>query len=390
MKKNKIATIAVRNGLTSDKQHHAVVPPIYLSTNFQFPSLGLVPEYDYARSGNPTRTLLESTLGKLEQGAGAVVTNCGMSAINLVLSLLSAKDTLIAPNDCYGGSYRLFDSLAKKGAFKAHFICQSDSMAFDKALEKKPAMIWLETPSNPLLNVVDIDEICRKAHAVGALVCVDNTFLSPILQQPLTLGADIVVHSTTKFINGHSDMVGGVVIAKDNALIDTLHWWGNCIGATGNAFDSYMILRGLRTLNIRMRQHEENCTKVLAYLLDEPLVRIIYHPALPTHPGHMIAKKQQSGFGAMLAIELDGDEKALKRFLCSLKLFTLAESLGGVESLVCHPVSMTHRAMSDSAQKKAGLSATLLRFSIGLEDAADLIADLKNAFDKVRKSNECH
>lgn len=382
-----LATIAVRAGITTDQAYHAVVPPIYLSTNFQFPTFGEVPIFDYARGGNPTRDILENTLAALENGAGAVVTNGGMSAINLVLCLLSPQDLLIAPHDCYGGTYRLFDSYAKKGAFQLRFIDQSDSNAVDVALEQKPALVWIETPSNPLLRVVDIAEICEKAHRQGALVGVDNTFLSPALQQPLNLGADLVVHSTTKFINGHSDMVGGVVIAKDETMAQTLQWWGNCIGATGSAFDSYMILRGLKTLDVRMRQHEENCAAILNYLQTEPMVGALYHPALPAHSGHLIAKKQQSGFGAMLSFEFKPEKSALTLFLSSLKLFTLAESLGGVESLICHPASMTHRAMSDDAQALAGISPSLLRLSVGLESSVDLIADLEQAFNKVREKH---
>ncbi|PKF51545.1 O-succinylhomoserine (thiol)-lyase [Enterovibrio nigricans] len=388
MNDKKSATIAVRTGITTDSQHHAVVPPIYLSTNYEFPEFGEVPTYDYARGGNPTRSLLEKALSELEHGAGAVVTNCGMSAINLMLSLLSPDDLIVAPHDCYGGTYRLFDSRAKKGAFNVAFVDQTNSTALNAALENNPKLVWIETPSNPLLRVVDIAEICKKAQAVGAWVAVDNTFLSPALQQPLTLGADFVVHSTTKFINGHSDTVGGVVVAKDAELADELKWWGNCIGATGNAFDSYMTLRGLRTLNVRMRQHEENSAAILELLKHEPLVKVIYHPSLPEHPGHEIAKKQQSGFGGMLSFELKGSEEELKLFLGSLKLFSLAESLGGVESLVTHPGSMTHRAMSDEAQAEAGIAATLLRLSIGLEDHSDLVADLKYAFDKVRESQQ--
>lgn len=385
MNDKKSATIAVRAGIACDKQYNAVVPPIYLSTNYQFPELGALPTYDYARGGNPTRATLENALAQLERGAGAVVTNCGMSAINLVLTLLSPDDLLIAPHDCYGGTYRLFETYAKKGAFKVCFVDQCDELALEAALKNKPKLIWIESPSNPLLRVVDIAHVAKKAQAIGALVGVDNTFLSPVFQQPLRLGADIVVHSTTKFINGHSDTMGGVVIAKDAALVEHFQWWGNCIGATGNAFDSYMILRGLRTLQVRMRQHEENAAAVLDYLKDESLVSVIYHPALTEHKGHLIAKKQQSGFGAILSFEIKGAQSELKDFLSSLKLFTLAESLGGVESLVCHPATMTHRAMSPQAQENAGISMNLLRLSVGLEDATDLVADLKQAFTKVRE-----
>ncbi|MDD9195198.1 O-succinylhomoserine (thiol)-lyase [Aliivibrio sp. S3MY1] len=381
MSERKPATIAVRTGIETDSQHNAVVPPIYLSTNYSFPEFGDVPKYDYARSGNPTRTQLETTLSDLECGAGAVVTNCGTSALNLMVSaLLGPDDLIIAPHDCYGGTYRLFNTRANKGDFQTLFVDQSDSDALDAAIAKKPKLILLETPSNPLVRVVDIAEICQKAAKVGALVAVDNTFLSPVLQQPLTLGADFVLHSTTKYINGHSDVVGGVLISKTQEHANELAWWGNCIGATGTAFDSYLTLRGIRTLSARMRVHEENAMEVLKYLQEEALVGTIYHPSLPDHPGHEIAKRQQAGFGAMLSFELNGSLEQLKVFVKELKYFSLAESLGGVESLIAHPGTMTHRAMSDQAQAEAGLVPTLLRISVGLEDSRDLIADLKQAF----------
>ncbi|EHN69364.1 O-succinylhomoserine (thiol)-lyase [Aliivibrio fischeri] len=381
MSERKPATIAVRTGIETDSQHNAVVPPIYLSTNYSFPEFGDVPKYDYARSGNPTRTQLETTLSDLEGGAGAVVTNCGTSALNLMVSaLLGPDDLIVAPHDCYGGTYRLFNTRANKGDFQTLFVDQSNTEALDAAIAKKPKLILLETPSNPLVRVVDIAEICQKAAQVGALVAVDNTFLSPVLQQPLSLGADFVIHSTTKYINGHSDVVGGVLIAKTKEHADDLAWWGNCIGATGTAFDSYLTLRGIRTLGARMRVHEENAIEVLKCLQEQPLVGTIYHPSLPEHPGHEIAKRQQAGFGAMLSFELNGSLEQLKVFVKELKYFSLAESLGGVESLIAHPGTMTHRAMSDEAQEEAGLAPTLLRLSVGLEDSRDLIADLQQAF----------
>ncbi|MUK68119.1 O-succinylhomoserine (thiol)-lyase [Aliivibrio fischeri] len=381
MSERKPATIAVRTGIETDSQHNAVVPPIYLSTNYSFPEFGDVPKYDYARSGNPTRTQLETTLSDLEGGAGAVVTNCGTSALNLMVSaLLGPDDLIVAPHDCYGGTYRLFNTRANKGDFQTLFVDQSNTEALDAAIAKKPKLILLETPSNPLVRVVDIAEICQKAAQVGALVAVDNTFLSPVLQQPLSLGADFVIHSTTKYINGHSDVVGGVLIAKTKEHADELAWWGNCIGATGTAFDSYLTLRGIRTLGARMRVHEENAMEVLKCLQEQSLVGTIYHPSLPDHPGHEIAKRQQAGFGAMLSFELNGSLEQLKVFVKELKYFSLAESLGGVESLIAHPGTMTHRAMSDEAQEEAGLAPTLLRLSVGLEDSRDLIADLQQAF----------
>ena len=383
MSTRKPATIAVRTGIESDSQYHAVVPPIYLSTNYGFPAFGEVPQYDYTRSGNPNRGLLEQALYDLESGKGAVVTNCGTSALNLwVSAFLGPDDLIVAPHDCYGGTYRLFNTRANKGDFKVQFVDQSDQQALDAAIVKKPKLILLETPSNPLVRVVDIADVCEKAKQVGALVAVDNTFLTPVYQKPLELGADFVIHSTTKYINGHSDVIGGVVITKTEEHAEELAWWGNCIGATGTPFDSYMTLRGIRTLGARMRVHEESSQQVLAYLQTQSLVAKIYHPSLPEHPGHDIAKKQQSGFGSMLSFEFAGSFDQLKVFVKELELFSLAESLGGVESLICHPASMTHRAMGEEALAEAGVSQQLLRLSVGLEDAQDLIADLEQAFAK--------
>lgn len=374
-------THAVKSGIASDKQFGSVVPPIYLSTNYTFEAYGQKREFDYSRSGNPTRNTLGQALAELEQGAGAVITGSGMGAINLVaLALLKADDLLVAPHDCYGGTYRLFQYMAARGSYRVRFVDQGDADALAAALAEKPKLVWVETPSNPLLRVVDVTAICAAAHQVGALVAVDNTFLSPLLQQPLALGADIVVHSTTKYINGHSDVVGGAVIAKTPELAEQLAWWGNCLGHTGGAFDAYLTLRGLRTLAPRLRQHQENAAAIIGYLQSQSLVSKIYHPSLPSHPGHEIAKRQQQGFGAMLSFEASFDLEQMKRFLGSLELFCLAESLGGVESLVAHPASMTHAGMDPEARRVAGISDQLLRLSVGIEHVEDLIADLDRAF----------
>ena len=374
-------THAVKSGIAADNQFGAVVPPIYLSTNYTFAGFGEKRQYDYSRSGNPTRDTLAQALAALEGGAGAVITGSGMGAVNLVAeALLTSQDLLIAPHDCYGGTYRLFQHVAARGNYRVLFVDQGDGEALAAALAQKPKLVWVETPSNPLLRVVDVTAICEAAHAVGALVAVDNTFLSPLLQQPLALGADVVVHSTTKYINGHSDVVGGAVIAKDPALVEKLAWWGNCLGHTGGAFDSYLTLRGLRTLAPRLRTHQENAAAIIAYLQQQPFVTHIYHPSLPTHTGHAIAKRQQQGFGAMLSFEVAFNSAQMQRFLMALELFCLAESLGGVESLVAHPASMTHAGMDPQARLVAGISDQLLRLSVGIEHAGDLINDLDQAF----------
>ncbi|MBT1444145.1 cystathionine gamma-synthase [Shewanella sp. JM162201] len=377
MTQRKAATIAVRQGIESDTQHGAIVPPIYLSTNYSFDGHKNPRKFDYSRSGNPTRCILGEALAELEQGATGIVTCTGMAAVTLVTSLLGPDDLLIVPHDCYGGSYRLFTNLAKKGAFKLLVVDQTNAAALADAIAQKPRMVWLETPSNPLLRVVDIEAIAAASHKVDALVVVDNTFLSPILQQPLLLGADIVIHSTTKYINGHSDVVGGAVIAKDPELGETLHWWSNALGLTGGAFDSYLTLRGIRTLGVRVREHQANAQRIVEVLKNSPQVSKIYYPGLADHPGHEIAARQQKGFGAMLSFELIGGEKEVVAFLDALEHFSVAESLGGVESLVAVPATMTHRAMVPEARAEAGIKDTLLRLSVGIEDAEDLVADIK-------------
>ncbi|MBK5145634.1 cystathionine gamma-synthase [Budviciaceae bacterium BWR-B9] len=384
--KRKQATIAVRGGLNSDEQYGCVVPPIHLSSTYNFIDFNQPRAHDYSRRGNPTRDVVQSALAELEGGSSAVLTSSGMSAIHLVCTaLLTPDDLLIAPHDCYGGSYRLFDSLARRGAYRVLFVDQGDEQALAAALAQKPKLVLIESPSNPLLRVVDIAKVCQAAHQAGALAVVDNTFLSPILQQPIALGADIVLHSCTKYLNGHSDVVAGVVICKDEALGVDLAWWANNIGVTGAAFDSYLLLRGLRTLGPRMKQQQQNAQAVIAYLQQQPQVKTLYHPSLPENPGHEIARKQQLGFGAMLSFEFDGDEQAMRKFLAALELFTLAESLGGVESLISHAATMTHAGMAAEARKAAGISDRLLRISVGIEDSEDLIADLEQAFQASAK-----
>ncbi|WP_410012697.1 cystathionine gamma-synthase [Sodalis sp. C49] len=382
----KQATIAVRSGLNNDEQFGCVVPPITLSSTYNFTDFNQPRVHDYSRRGNPTRDVVQRALAELEGGAGAVMTSSGMSAIHLVCTVfLQPGDLLVAPHDCYGGSYRLFDSLSKRGAYRVKFVDQGDAGALQAALDEKPKLVLIETPSNPLLRVVDITAICQAAHRAGALCVVDNTFMSPALQQPLALGADLVVHSCTKYLNGHSDVVAGTVIAKDDALATELAWWANNIGVTGAAFDSYLLLRGIRTLAPRIRQQQSNALDIVAYLQQQPLVKKLYYPGLPDNAGHEIACRQQKGFGAMLSFEVNGDESVLRRFLASLELFTLAESLGGVESLISHAATMTHAGMAPAARAAAGISETLLRVSVGIEDSEDLIADLEQAFQAAAK-----
>ena len=372
-------TRAVRAGIESDTQHGAVVPPLHLSTNYAFEGLGGKRPYDYSRSGNPTRDLLGNALAELEQGAGAVVTSSGMSAVALALELVPAGASVLAAHDCYGGTWRLLDAWARKGRFNIAFADLTDPASLAAGLAHKPALVWVETPSNPLLRITDIRHVAQAAHGVGALLVVDNTFLSPALQQPLVLGADVVVHSTTKYINGHSDVVGGAVVAREAAVFDQLKWWANCNGLTGAPFDSYLTLRGLRTLSVRLRQHQENTARIADQLERHEAVSKVYYPGLTSHAGHALAARQQQGFGAMLSFELEGELPRIEAFVDGLQYFSLAESLGGVESLIAHPASMTHASMAVEARRTAGISDSLLRLSVGIEDGDDLLHDLDAA-----------
>ncbi len=293
-------------------------------------------------------------------------------------------DLLVAPHDCYGGSYRLFDSLAKRGCYRVLFVDQGDEQALRAALAEKPKLVLVESPSNPLLRVVDIAKICHLAREVGAVSVVDNTFLSPALQNPLALGADLVLHSCTKYLNGHSDVVAGVVIAKDPDVVTELARWANNIGVTGGAFDSYLLLRGLRTLVPRMELAQRNAQAIVKYLQTQPLVKKLYHPSLPENQGHEIAARQQKGFGAMLSFELDGDEQTLRRFGRAVVVYA-GGIIRGVESLISHAATMTHAGMAPEARAAAGISETLLRISTGIEDGEDLIADTENGFRAANK-----
>ena len=377
------ATAAVRAGIDRDTAYGAVTPPIVLSSNFSFAGFAQKREYDYTRSGNPTRDLLAEALAELEGGAGAVVTATGMGAITLVLNaLLQPGERLVVPHDAYGGSWRLFNALAKKGHFELITADLTDPRSLADALAQSPKLVLIETPSNPLLRITDLRFVIDAAHKAGARAVVDNTFLSPALQTPIAFGADVVLHSTTKYINGHSDVVGGAVIARDEETHQQLVWWANALGLTGSPFDSFLTLRGLRTLDARLRAHQENANAIAALLDTHPAVSKVYFPGLPLHPGHAVAARQQKGFGAMLSLELEGGEEAVRAFVEGLRYFTLAESLGGVESLVAHPATMTHAAMTPEARAKAGISDGLLRLSVGIEATDDLLADLAAALSR--------
>jgi len=374
-------TRAVRAGIDSDTQHGAVMPPLYLSSNFAFAGLGEPRPYDYSRTANPTRDLLATALADLEEGAGATVTASGMAAIHLVCQLLNPGDLVIGPRDCYGGTFRLFTQCARRGLFKVELVDQADPVALADAMSRQPRLVWVESPTNPLMRIIDLAALAAQAKDCGALTAVDNTFLSPALQRPLTLGADLVVHSTTKYLNGHSDMIGGAVIAATPELHEQMRYWGNAMGLSGSPFDSFLNLRGLRTLHVRIRQHEINAMALAELLAGHPAVSAVHYAGLPDHPDHALATRQQDGFGGMLSFELKGGEAGVRALLLQLELYTLAESLGGVESLICHPATMSHATFDADSLAAAGIGAGLLRISTGIEATEDLVADLRQGLD---------
>ncbi|MDE2563965.1 MAG: cystathionine gamma-synthase [Sphingomonadales bacterium] len=370
-------TIAAAHGVASDGAFAAVSPPLYLSTTYEFAGFDQPRSYDYGRAGNPTRDMLATALARLEGGAGAIVTSSGMAAIDLLVSRLSAGDAVLAPHDCYGGTIRLLKARAERGQIALRLVDQGDAAAFAAALRDRPRLVLVETPSNPLMRVVDIAELANAAHAAGARVAVDNTFLSPAIQRPIALGADYAIHSTTKYLNGHSDVIGGAVVAADADEVDLLRHWGNVVGSMGAPFDAWLTLRGLRTLFARMARQQANAMAVARFLDQHRAVVSVHYPGLPSHPGHALASRQQQGFGAMLSFELAGGVEAVKRFIATVGCFTLAESLGGVESLVAHPATMTHADMGEAARALAGIGDNLLRLSVGMEAEQDIIAGLE-------------
>ena len=377
-------TIAATHGVASDPAYGAVCPPLHLSSTYAFEGYERPGRYDYGRAGNPNRDMLGDALAALEGGAGAVVTSSGMAAIDLILGQLAPGDRVIAPHDCYGGTLRLLKARAAKGQFRLAVVDLGDVAALDDVLTDGAALVMVETPSNPLMRVVDIADIARRARAAGAATAVDNTFLSPALQQPIALGADYVVHSTTKFLNGHSDVIGGAVIAARAEGADALRAWSNVIGTTGSPFDAWLTLRGLRTLYARIERQQATAGAIATFLQRQPQVTAVHYPGLSNHPGHALAARQQRGFGAMLSFELAGSIEAVRRFCEGVRLLTLAESLGGVESQVAHPATMTHAEMGVEGRRAAGISDQLLRLSIGLEHVDDLLADIDQALAVAR------
>jgi cystathionine gamma-synthase len=374
------STILASAGAGADVGRDSLVPPIFVSDTYRWADSDTKPDYDYSRTVNPNRDIVAAALAELEGAAGGVVTGSGQSAALLALLLLDAGAHVVAPHDCYGGTYRLIKGFEDKGRLTANFVDMADDLAFDAALRAKPALVWIETPSNPLLRLTDIADRAARAKSAGALVIADNTLPTPCRQQPLALGCDLVLHSTTKALNGHADLFGGALLTADTALVEPLAWWSNAAGLNGSAHDSAQILRGLRTLPLRIDRMEASAVAVADWLAGHDRALVTHYPGLAGHPDFALAARQQSGPGFMISFRVAGGDGATARFLAALELITLASSLGGFATLVCKPSTMTHRGMPPEVQAEAGIDPDLLRLSVGLEDPADLIADLERGF----------
>lgn len=376
------ATRLALAGQQTDRCYNSIVPPLYQSAIFRFEDVGVTRGYDYTRSGNPTRQALEDALADLEGGAGAVAVGSGMAAVSTVLACFDARAHVLCAHDCYGGTERLFRLLRDQGKLDVSFVDLTDAAALAAAVRPETRAVWVETPSNPLLRIVDLAAVGAFCRAHGLMLVVDNTFLSPLLQQPLAYGADFVVYSTTKYLNGHSDVVGGAVVARTEEGAEQLRFASNAHGTTAAPFDCWLVLRGLKTLPLRLRQHEENAHAVARFLAAHPAVARVYYPGLPTHGGHAVAARQQRGFGGMVSFALHGGAAAVRAVLGGTQVFTLAESLGGVESLIEHPATMSHAAMDPAQRALAGIGDDLIRLSVGVESVDDLLTDLERALEE--------
>ena len=380
----KFGTKAIHAGIEPDPTTGAIMTPIFQTSTYVQAAPGDHKGYEYARTQNPTRAVLEKNLAALENGVDAICFSSGLAAQDAVMKLLSSGDEIVSCNDLYGGSYRQMVRVYEKFGIKAKFIDMSEPRAIRKHLTRKTKLLWIETPTNPMLSIVDIEAICAIAKEKGIMTCVDNTFASPYLQNPLDLGADIVLHSATKYIGGHSDVIHGCLIVKDIELAKQLHFLQNACGAVPGPQDCFLILRGIKTLHLRVREACNNAGKIAEFLTTHPKVDKVYYPGFKTHPNHRIAKKQMRMFGAMVSFDIKGGQfEEAKKILSGTELFSLAESLGGVESLIGHPASMTHASIPREERLKVGLTDSLIRLSVGIEDVDDLIADLKMALDKV-------
>jgi cystathionine gamma-synthase len=368
-------------GQRVDQQFNSVCPPLYQTATFRFEDVGETKGFDYTRSGNPTRQSLEDVLADLDGGAGAVCTSTGMGAIATVLNLLEAGDHVVCSHDCYGGTDRLLWHLEAQGKLRVSFIDLTDTTALEEAIESSTRLIWVETPSNPLQRIVDLHAVSQIARGRGLWLAVDNTFLSPLQQRPLELGADLVVYSTTKYINGHSDVVGGAVVSQDPAIDDRIQFIANAFGSVAQPFDCWLTLRGLKTLGVRLERHQQNAKAVAEFLDLHPFVERVFYPGLESHPGHDVAASQQSGFGGMVTFSIRAGLDAAHSLLRSTRIFALAESLGGVESLIEHPATMSHSSMRPEQRQSAGLTDSVIRLSVGIESIDDLLSDLDFALN---------
>lgn len=381
-----LQTRTIHTGVDKDTSYNSVMTPIYQTSTFRFADIGVTRGYDYTRTSNPTRKALEENIASLEGGAGAVAVATGMAAIATVLHLFRSGDHLICTHDCYGGTDRILRLYQDRFDIQMSFVNLQDMEAYREAFRHNTRAVWIETPSNPLLNILDIRTLSDVAHRHDALAVADNTFLSPVNQRPLELGADIVVHSTTKYLNGHSDVVGGAVAAKTPELAERLHYLCNALGQGESPFDSWLVLRGIKTLVPRMRLHEENAARVARFLAAHSAVKRVYYPGLESHPYHDLARRQQNGFGGMVSFEIKGGAAEANHVLRTVKVFALAESLGGVESLIDHPMTMTHASMDPERRRNAGITEGVIRLSVGLEHIDDILADLGAALDTIPKS----
>lgn len=371
-------TDCVHAGQSPDEKTGAVITPIFQTSTYKQDGIGKHRGYEYGRTANPTREALERNVAALEHGKYGLAYSSGMAATDTILRLVGPGDEVVVTHNVYGGTYRLFEMILKQYGLVFKFIDSADLREVERALTSKTKLVYLESPTNPMLRVTDIRAVADMAHAVGARVCVDNTFMSPYLQNPLLLGADLVVHSTTKYLNGHSDMVGGIVVLNDDATAQRLRFLQNAVGAVPGPMDCFLALRGTKTLAVRMRQHEESARVLARFLADHKGASRVNYPGLSDHPQHELAKRQARGFGAIISFDVGSIERA-DHVLRSMKLFTLAESLGGVESLVSHPASMTHGSVPEADRAKLGVTAGLVRISVGIEDVEDLEADLDGA-----------
>ena len=379
----KFNTKTIHGGQHHDPSTGAVMPPVYQTSTFVQTSPGKpIGDYEYARAGNPTRTALENALASIENGTRALAFSSGLASTDCILRSFKSGDEIISMDDLYGGTYRMFTRIYKDSGIKFHFVDMNDLEKFKSLINENTKLVWVETPTNPLMKLVDIQELAQITKENNILFAVDNTFATPYLQRPLDLGADIVMHSATKYLGGHSDVIAGALIVKDEALGEQLHFQQFATGATLGPMDSFLVLRGIKTLHLRVQRHCENGEKVVAFLCSHPKIKTVYYPGLPNHPYHEIAVKQMSGFGGMVSFTfVSGKKEDSIQFLEKLKVFTLAESLGGVESLANHPALMTHASIPEDKRKEVGITDDLVRLSVGIEDADDLIADLKQALE---------